>query len=103
MLSDAEKYASVDQEKRQNIDLKNQAETLSFEAEKELETLKDKVSSEQQANVKALIQNIRNDIQAEQYDSLTSSIDELKLEMKNMIDENLPVDSDDSMGNLNDL
>merc|ERR1712160_181047 len=28
MLSEAEKYASVDQEKRKNIDLKNQAETL---------------------------------------------------------------------------
>ena len=103
MLSDAEKYASVDQEKRQSIDLKNQAETLCFEAEKELETLKDSISSEQQTNVKTLIQNIRNDIQAEKFDSLNSSIDELKLEMKNMIDENSTVDNDDSMGNLNDL
>ena len=103
MLSDAEKYASVDQEKRQSIDLKNQAETLCFEAEKELDTLKDSISSEQQTNVKTLIQNIRNDIQAEKFDSLNSSIDELKLEMKNMIDENSTVDNDDSMGNLNDL
>ena len=36
MLEDAEKYASFDQEKRQNVDLKNQAETLCYEAEKEL-------------------------------------------------------------------
>ena len=41
MLSEAEKYASADQEKRKNIDLKNQSETLCFEAEKELENLKD--------------------------------------------------------------
>merc|ERR1712071_305258 len=36
MLMEAEKYASVDQEKRENIEVKNQAETLCFEAEKEL-------------------------------------------------------------------
>ena len=36
MLAEAEKYASADKEKRENIDLKNQAETLCFEAEKEL-------------------------------------------------------------------
>jgi molecular chaperone DnaK (HSP70) len=36
MLAEAEKYASVDKEKRENIDLKNQAEALCFEAEKEL-------------------------------------------------------------------
>jgi len=103
MLSDAEKYASVDQEKRQNIDLKNQAETLCFEVEKELDTLKDKIPSEQQTNVKNLIQNIRGDIQSEKYDSLNSSIDELKLEMKNMIDESQATNDDNSMGDLNDL
>jgi len=103
MLSDAEKYASVDQEKRQNIDLKNQAETLCFEVEKELDTLKDKIPSEQQTSVKDLIQNIRGDIQSEKYDSLNSSIDELKLEMKNMIDESQATNDDNSMGDLNDL
>jgi molecular chaperone DnaK (HSP70) len=36
MLAEAEKYASLDKEKRENIDLKNQAEALCFEAEKEL-------------------------------------------------------------------
>ena len=34
MLEEAEKYASADQEKRKNIDLKNQAETLCYEARK---------------------------------------------------------------------
>ena len=103
MLSDAEKYASVDQEKRQNIDLKNQAETLCFEVEKELDTLNDKIPSEQQTNVRSLIQSIRGDIQSEKYDSLNSSIDELKLEMNNMIDGNQPTNDDNSMGDLNDL
>jgi molecular chaperone DnaK (HSP70) len=40
MLAEAEKFASADKEKRENIDLKNQAEALCFEAEKELSLLK---------------------------------------------------------------
>ena len=101
MLADAEKYASADQEKRQNIDIKNQAETLCFEAEKELDILKDKISKEQEDQVKELIEKIRQDIQSENIDSLKSTLDELKLSMKNMADENQSVD--DSMGDLNDL
>ena len=101
MLADAEKYASVDQENRQNIDLKNQAETLCFEAEKELEVLKDKISEDQQNNIKKLIENIRQDIQAENFDSLRSILDELKGAMKTMVDENQT--GNDSMGDLNDL
>jgi len=103
MLSDAEKYASVDQEKRKNIDLKNQAETLCFEVEKELESLSDKIPDSQQTKIKDLIQDIRNDIQSEKFDSLNSTIDLLKLEMKNIIDENNVVSNDESMDDLNDL
>jgi len=101
MLSDAEKYASADQEKRQNIDLKNQAETLCFEAEKELGVLNEKISEDQKNAVTKLIENIRQDIQTENYESLKTTIDELKLSMKNMMDEN--VAANDSMGDLNDL
>merc|ERR1712232_477557 len=43
MLQDAEKYAAVDKEKRENIDLKNKAEALCFEAEKELSLSKDTI------------------------------------------------------------
>jgi len=101
MLADAEKYASADQEKRENIDLKNQAETLCFEAEKELDLLKDKISGDQQNSIKQLIENIRQDIKTENFDSLNSVIEELKLAMKNMADENLS--ANDTMGDLNDL
>ena len=101
MLADAEKYASADQEKRQNIDLKNQAETLCFEAEKELELLKEKISDDQQKSIKQLIDNIRQDIKTENFDSLRSVIDELKLAMKNMADES--ISTNEGMGDLNDL
>jgi molecular chaperone DnaK len=103
MLSDAEKYASADQEKRKNIDLKNQAETLCFEAEKELETLKDQISDDQQVKVKNLIQDIRNNVQSDKFDLLSSSIDDFKLEMKNMIDNTSHANSNQTMDDLSDL
>jgi len=101
MLEDAEKYASADQEKRENIDLKNQAETLCFEAEKELELLNEKISEDQQNNIKKLIEDIRQDIKAENFESLKSILDELKGAMKNMVTENQT--STDSIDDLNDL
>ncbi len=101
MLKDAEKYATADQEQRKNIDIKNQAETLCFEAEKELELLKDKISEEQKNSTKELIANIRKDIETENFESLNSVLEELKLAMKNMADTNQS--ETDSMGDLNDL
>jgi molecular chaperone DnaK len=105
MLAEAEKYASADKEKRQNIDLKNQAEALCFEAEKELTLLKDKISENKQENITNLIKNIRNEIQNENIEALKSEIEGLKTAMKDMIDAK-SVDNDlnsDPMSNLNDL
>jgi molecular chaperone DnaK (HSP70) len=105
MLAEAEKYASVDKEKRQNIDLKNQAEALCFEAEKELALLKENISEDQQEKITKLIENIRNNIQSENIDGLKSQVEDLKTAMKDMI-EAKAVGNDpnsDPMSNLNDL
>nr|YP_009093368.1 heat shock protein 70 [Cerataulina daemon]AIR76041.1 heat shock protein 70 [Cerataulina daemon] len=102
MLEDAEKYASFDQEKRQNVDLKNQAETLCYEAEKELNVLKNNISEEKRQNVEELIEKIRKEIQTENFESLKSNLEELKMVMKDMMNlENQG--NQDSMSDLNDL
>ena len=78
MLEDAEKYASVDKEKRGNIDLKNQAEALCFEVEKEFSLLKNNLSEDKQQNISELIEVIKQTIQNEDYKLLESQIEELK-------------------------
>jgi len=104
MLADAEKYASADKEKRENIDLKNQAETLCFEAEKELSLLKDKIGQEKQENISKLIETIRQNSQNDQIDNLKSSLETLKIAMKEMIDSKASSEpNSDPMSNLNDL
>jgi len=104
MLAEAEKYAAADKAKREKIELKNQAETLCFEAEKELSSLKNQISEEKQKSITKLIENIRQDIQSDQLDSAKSFIEKLKVAMKEMIEAKLDNESNsDPMSNLNDL
>ena len=101
MLAEAEKYASADKEKRQNIDIKNQAEALCFEAEKELSLFKDNISEDKQKDITKLIESIRNEIQNNNIDTVKSQVENLKTAMKNMIE--AKSSNSDPMSNLNDL
>jgi molecular chaperone DnaK len=83
MLAEAEKYASADKEKRETIDLKNQAETLCFEAEKNF-LFKENIDEKQQ-NITKLIEEIRQNIQSNDFESLKSSVENLKTAMKEMV------------------
>ena len=106
MLSEAEKYASIDKEKRENIDLKNQAEALCFEAEKEFSLFKENISEEKQQNITKLIETIRQNIQTDDFSALKLQVEELKTAMKDMVSAKPLVDNDpnsDPMSNLNDL
>ena len=102
MLEEAEKFASLDKEKRENIDLKNQAETLCTEAEKEIELSKNDINQTTEENIKTLIQNIRSNIQSENFTELQISIEELKTLMKEMVVVK-PEENTNSDTNLNDL
>ena len=106
MLAEAEKFASADKEKRKNIDLKNQAEALCFEAEKEVGLFKDNISEDKKQNITKLIEEIREEIKTDDFKSLKSKVEQLKVSMKDMVATNPSVDNDsnsDPMSNLNDL
>ena len=104
MLAEAEKYASMDKERRENIDLKNQAEALCFEAEKELGLVKDNISEEKQQNITKLIEEIRQNSQSENFEALKSQVEDLKTAMKEMLESKMNNESNsDSMSDLNDL
>jgi molecular chaperone DnaK len=106
MLEEAEKYATLDQEKKKNIEIKNQAEALCFEAEKEISLFKNNIESEKQEQVTKLISDIRNQIQEDKFTELESSVESLKTAMKDMVAADPLVDNQansDPMSNLNDL
>jgi molecular chaperone DnaK len=104
MLAEAEKFAAADKTKRENIDLKNQAEALCFEAEKELSLFKDNLAEEKQQNITTLIADIRKEIQNENLDVLKTKVEDLKTAMKDMMTDKMNTESgSDPMSNLNDL
>ena len=104
MLSQAEKFAAADKEKRENIDLKNQAEALCFEAEKELSLFKDNIPEDKQENITKLIEDIRKESQTDNFDMLKSKVEDLKTAMKDMVAAKMNNESNsDPMSNLNDL
>ena len=81
MVKDAEANASVDKEKRERIDLKNQAETLAYQAEKQLGELGDKVSAEAKAKVEEKRTKLNEALQKEDFDTLQPLFDELQKEL----------------------
>ena len=104
MVAEAEKFATADKEKRQNIEVKNQAEALCFEVEKELNLFEDNLAEDKKQNILTLIQDIRNDVQGDKLENLQNKIDQLKITMKEIVETKLNNQStSDPMSSLNDL
>ena len=102
MLTEAEKYASIDKERRENIDLKNQAEALCFEAEKEVLSMQENLSEDKKQDINELIKEIREISQTENFSDLTLKVEKLKEIMKDIM-EIKNASNAEPMSNLNDL
>ena len=85
MVKAAEEYAAIDQEKRKNIDLKNNAESLCYEANKQLLAVKDTIAPEKEQSITKLIEDIKADLEAENFDAVTSKLEELKMAMQELL------------------
>ena len=81
MVKDAESNASADKEKREKIDLKNQAETLAYQAEKQLAELGDKVDAEAKAKVEEKAAKLKEATEKEDFDSMKTLLEELQQEL----------------------
>jgi molecular chaperone DnaK len=82
MIKDAEAYAMADQEKRKNIDLKNNAESLCYEADKQFLSVKDNISIDKQELTINLIKDIRKNIELEDLTLISDQLEELKILMQ---------------------
>ena len=81
MVKDAESNASVDKEKREKIDLKNQAETLAYQAEKQLAELGDKVDAEAKTKVEEKAAKLKEASEKEDFESMKTLLEELQQEL----------------------
>ncbi|MBE9154826.1 molecular chaperone DnaK [Cyanobium sp. LEGE 06113] len=78
MVKDAESNAAADKEKRERIDLKNQAETLVYQAEKQLGELGDKVGAEDKSKVETSSAKLKEALEKEDFDTIKSELEVLQ-------------------------
>jgi len=78
MVKDAEANAAADKEKRERIDLKNQAETLIYQAEKQLGELGDKVSAEDKAKVEESSKTLKQAVEKDDFATMKSELETLQ-------------------------
>ena len=95
MVQEAEKFAKEDKLKREHIELKNQAELLCYQSEKQVEELKEKVSTESIQSVNNLIAKTRESLIAENYPELKENLSGLtealgKMQQEIILETELP-------------
>ena len=78
MVQEAEQNAEVDKEKREKIELKNKADTLCYQAERQMEDLSNKVPTNSKDQVRDLVQQLRNSIKEENYNSINQLHEQLQ-------------------------
>jgi len=65
MIRDAQAHAAEDKARRELVELKNQADSLAYQAEKSLKELGDKVDSIERGRIEGLIKDLREAIAQE--------------------------------------
>jgi molecular chaperone DnaK len=81
MVQESEKNAADDKLKREKIDRKNQADSLCYQSEKQLEQLGDKVKPETKSNIENLIKTLKLSIQEDKDDDIKTYMEKLQTEL----------------------
>ncbi|HIK54621.1 MAG TPA: molecular chaperone DnaK [Synechococcales cyanobacterium M55_K2018_004] len=78
MVKEAERNAEADRRRREQIDTKNIADSVAYQAEKQLRDLGDKVPAADKTRLEGMIQDLRTAIQQENYDRMKSLTNEIQ-------------------------
>lgn len=72
LVKEAEINSDIDKQKRSNIELKNQADSLCYQSERQLQDLKDKINMQDKDNIEAQISSLRKAIADSDYSLIES-------------------------------
>lgn len=78
MVKEAERNAQADRERRERIDAKNQADSLTYQAEKQMKELGDKVPAAEKTKVEGLIKDLRDAISKDDFERIKTLTPELQ-------------------------
>ncbi len=77
MVKDAEAHAEEDKQKREEVETRNQADSLVYETEKNLKEFGDKVDDENKEKVKAGVERVKQALEANNSAEIKSAADDL--------------------------
>ena len=79
-VKEAEKFAEEDKKRKEGIEIRNQADALVYQSEKALEELKDKVSEEETAKIKAACEKVKTALSGTDNEAIKAASEELQKE-----------------------
>jgi len=85
MVEESEAFAQEDKKRRQNVDLKNQAESLCYQASKQLETLEGSISDSDKEKIETLITDIKTSSEQDNVEQLKVKTKELEEFMSTLL------------------
>jgi len=80
MVRDAESHSDEDRQRRDEADIRNQAETLMYSAERSLRDLGDKIPSDEREKAQHAIDEVRKALESKDMSRVKSAADELQRE-----------------------
>jgi len=84
MVNEAEKFASEDKEKREAVDIKNQADSTAYQTEKQITELGDKVPQDVKAKVEAKLKDLKDAIASDSTEAMKTAQEALQQEVMAM-------------------
>jgi molecular chaperone DnaK len=77
MVRDAQEHAEEDRQRRDEVETRNQAEALGFQAERTIKDLGDKVSSEDKIQVENQVESLRESLKGSDVEAVKSGMTSL--------------------------
>lgn len=99
MVKDAESAANDDKEKRAKVDLKNQADLLCYQSEKQIKEFDTKLEKTKKDQIEDLIKDLRASIQTDDFDAIkqkTAALETMIMEVGQTIYKDQSQESSDS-------
>lgn len=76
-VKDAEKYAAEDKKKKEETEVRNNADSMIYQSEKTIKDLGEKLSAEDKAKIEAEIEKVREALKGSDTDAIKTATDEL--------------------------
>ncbi len=77
-IKDAEAHAAEDKKRKEEIEVKNEAESLVYQSQKTLEELGDKISGEEKSKVETEIEAVKKSLEGNNVDAIKDASEKLK-------------------------